>query len=305
MKAQKNFSFMFLFMVVLALVVSACSQTTAGMGTKSSDLTTQQVLQKSADAMKKLKSSHIELKTDTSIQTVEGKDKATNKPLATNVNATVVGSGDQQGPDQQQINLTTTLGQTTTKLAEVISGSKIYIQNAQSKWYIIDKDKYSAGNTNPFSGMTLDQNSLLGIIQNIKVDDHGADKENGNLRHITATLDKEAFNQLLTANPRLKSSLSQQNIDMVLKSTKQFLAVVDVWIDESKFYVHRTQLKLDVVSDASAIAIGTSASNVPSAVNISLKMVVDLSKFDQPITITVPTNATPTSDPAAIFGLAK
>ncbi|GCE04842.1 DUF6612 family protein [Dictyobacter aurantiacus] len=306
MKAGKTFSFMFLCMVTLALFISACSQTTTGTNTgnnnKPSDLTAQQVLQKSADAMKKLKSSHIDVKSNTSVQAVEAKSTNNGKtPAATNVNIAMTGSGDQEGPDQQQMSLNVNSAQQTTKLAEVVSGNKVYIQNNLGKWYVLDKQQIAGVNGNMFSGVTVDQNSLLGLVQNVKLTDHGDDTQAGpSLRHLTASLDKAALQQVLTQNPQLKGSLGQQNIDTILKSAKQFNAVVDVWIDESKFYVHRTQLKLDIVADTTAIS-----NNSPSAAKSSATTVVDLSKFDQPVTIKVPTNATPTNNPATVFGLSQ
>ncbi|GCE18747.1 DUF6612 family protein [Dictyobacter kobayashii] len=304
MKAGKTFSFMFLCMVALALLVSACSQTTTGTGStnKPSDLTPQQVLQKSADAMKKLKSSHIEVKSDTSLQAVEAKSSTNSKtPSATNLNVSTTGSGDEQGADQQQLAVTVNSAQQTTKLAEVVSGSKVYIQNNLGKWYVLDKQQLAGSNTNMFSGVTVDQNSLLGLVQNVKLVDHGDENLAGSsLRHLTASLDKNALQQVLTQSPQLKGSLGQQNIDTILKSAKQFNAVVDVWIDENKFYIHRTQLQLDILADTSAAGNGA-----PAAAKSSVKTVVDLSKFDQPVTIKVPTNATPTTNPATVFGLSQ
>jgi len=306
MKVGKTFSFMFLCMVALTLLISACSQATTSPGTgntnKPSDLTAQQVLQKSADAMKNLKSSHIEVKANTSVQAVEAKSTNNGKtPSGTNLNVTMTGSGDQQGANQQQMALTVNSAQQTTKLAEVVNGNKVYVQNNLGKWYVLDKQQVAGANNNMFSGVTVDQNSMLGLIQNVKLTDHGDDTQAGpSLRHLTATLDKAALQQVLTQNPQLKGSLGQQNIDTILKSAKQFNAVVDVWIDENKFYVHRTQLQLDIVADTTAVSKDT-----PAAAKSSVKTVVDLSKFDQPVTITVPTNATPTNDPATVFGLSQ
>ncbi|WP_126626922.1 DUF6612 family protein [Dictyobacter alpinus] len=308
MKARKNFSFMFLFMTVLVLLVSACgNQSTPGTGSqpkpKPSDLTVQQVLQKSADAMKNLKSSHIELKSNSSTQAAQVSTKPSDKatPVATNVNISMTGSGDQQGTDQQQLNLTINSAQQNTKLGEIVKGDKVYIQNAQGKWYVLNKSQLTGSTTNLFSGATFDQNSLLGLIQSVKLVDHGADNLNGeSLRHLTASLDKDALKQILKQNPNFKGSLGQQNIDTALSSAKTFLTVVDVWIDESKFYVHRTQVKTDIVLDTSATA---TKGTTPGVVNSASTSVIDLSKFDQPVTINVPANATPTDNPATAFGL--
>jgi hypothetical protein len=102
-------------------------------------------------------------------------------------------------------------------------------------------------------------------------------------------LDKDALRQLLNANAQLKNSLGTANIDSVLNNTKSFLSTVDVWIDETNFYVHRTELKINLDADTSSVGNGA-----PTSVKSATDTIVDLSKFNDAVTITPPTNATPT-----------
>lgn len=101
---------------------------------------------------------------------------------------------------------------------------------------------------------------------------------------------------MLNNNPDLKSTLGQQNIDTLLNHTKSFKSTIDVWIDETQFYVYRTELKLNMVADTTGIR-----NEVPQIVSTNLDTIVDLSKFNQPVTFTVPSNATPTT----VIGIGK
>jgi len=254
-----------------------------------------QVLQKSADAMKQLKSSHVDLQSTTNVKADTGTPTSSTQ-TPTSVNLQVTGNGDQQLPDQEQMNLTLN---NTTKVSEILQGDKVYIKNSKGQWYVLDKNTLKNMAGNPFSGFTIDQNALLGLLQHIKLNDHGTEALKGtNLRHITATLDKNALQQLLASNPQLKSTFGQQNIDTVINDAKSFNSTADVWIDETNFYVHRSELKINL--DANTSAIGNGA---PAAVNTAQDTIVDLSKFNDAITITPPTNAIPTNDPTTVLGL--
>jgi hypothetical protein len=83
-----------------------------------------------------------------------------------------------------------------------------------------------------------------------------------------------------------------------LKST------LDVWIDETNFYVHHVELKLNADADLSSLATpGTNGTiTLPSNATVTLDSIVDLSKFNQTVTITPPANATPVNNPSVIFG---
>lgn len=289
-------------MLAVALLGSACSQSiNIGSGNAVSSYTPLQVLQKSADAMKQLKSSHVNLQSTNNVQTIGGSATPTsNAQSPTSYNITIKGDGDQALPDEEQLNLNINEG---TKIVQILKGNQVYIQNPQGKWYVISKSQIRDTVGNPFSGVNLDQNSLLGLIQHTKITDHGYDSPSGvtvpaneHWRHITAALDKEALRQLLTDNPQLKSSLGQQNIDTLLNNTKSFTSTVDVWIDETQFYVHRTQFVLNMDATTSGLANGA-----PNEVSTKINSIVDLSKFNETVNITAPTNATPASDAGTIF----
>ncbi|MBE3560456.1 MAG: LppX_LprAFG lipoprotein [Ktedonobacteraceae bacterium] len=271
------------------LLLSACSP--AGSATSSS-LTPLQVLQNSGSAMQKLKTVHIELQSNSGVQT-EGASNG--KAAPANYTANITGSGDVILPDQEQLKLTVNQN---THIAQVLQGNNVYIQNARGQWYVLDRSRYQGLVGNPFAGVTIDQKSLLGLVSHATITDHGIEALNGqNLRHITADLDKDAVRAMFNENPQLKSLVGQQNIDEVLNRTKSFKSTADVWIDESQFYLHRTALKLNLVADTSGIQGSAS-----SSLTANLDTTVDLSKFNDPVTITPPTNATPTDNPGNILG---
>src|SRR5947209_8741431 len=235
---KKSYIILALTLISTVLVISACSQPITGPTTGTgSSLTPLQVLQNSANAMQQLKSAHVEIQSTNSVQSsnatatvqiptataVTGTPTATatpasSTPIPTTYSLSLKGSGDEALPDQEQLNLTINQN---THLAEIVQGNKVYVQNAQGQWYVLDKSAFQGIVGNPFAGVNFDQNSLLSLIQHTQITDHGTQTLNGqNLRHITATLDKEGVRQLLNDNPQLASSLGGQNIDTLLNNTK-------------------------------------------------------------------------------------
>ncbi len=301
---RKSYAIPFLALLLTALFASACSGTVSSGPGSGSSLTPLQVLQKSADAMKQLKSSHIEIQNTSNVQTTgatSATPTTTGTPTANNITVKLTGSGDEALPDQEQLKLTINSG---TTLSEILQGQKVYVQNAQGKWYVFDKNTLQGYVGNTFSGYNIDQNTLLGLIQHAKITDYGTQQLNGqSLRHISAALDKTALSQLLKDNPELSGGINQQDIDNVLSKAKSFQSTVDVWIDETQFYVHRSEFKLSLNADTSSISgTPTVAGTVPTSITTNQDSIIDLSKFNDPVTITPPTDATPTNDPTVILG---
>jgi len=288
-----------LALAAILLIVSACSAPGASGSNGNSSLTVLQVLQKSASAMQKLKSVHFDTTTNGSFQGNSSSSASSSNAITVNLK----GSGDELMPDQQQAHITLN---SMIKLAEVVTTDKVYVQNPQGKWYVLDKSALKGQSGNLFNGSNIfNMNDLLGMLQEVQLTDHGDQSLNGQtLRHITATLDKNALQRILTSNNQLSSTLGQQNITKILNSTKSFKSTLDVWIDETNFYVHRTELKVN--ADADLISLSAPGKNgtitLPSNATVTLDSIVDLTKFNQPVTITPPTNATPASSPGVIFG---
>jgi hypothetical protein len=300
---RKSYAIPFLALLLTALFATACGTVSSTPGSGSS-LTPLQVLQKSATAMQQLKSSHVEIQNTSNVQTTgatSATPTTTGTPTANNITIKLTGSGDQALPNQEQLKLTINQG---TTLSEILQGQKVYVQNAQGKWYVFDKATLQGYVGNTFSGYNIDQKTLLGLIQNAKITDYGTQTLNGqSLRHIGAALDKTALSQLLKNNPELSGGISAQEIDTVLSKAKSFQSTVDVWIDETQFYVHRSEFKLSLNADTSSLSgTPTVAGTVPTSITTNQDSIIDLSKFNDSVTITPPTDATPTNDPTVILG---
>ncbi len=303
MKIFKRY-YILLVLLPALLLISACSPS-VGIGTGSSSLTVLQVLQNSAKAMKNLKSAHIVTQTNGMLQTIS--TSAT--PSSGQTTFSVTGSGDEALPAQESLRISINWGTNSqpTNLAEIVQGDRVYIQNAKRQWYVMDKSTFEQYIGNPFSGINgLDPNNLLGLLQNTQITDHGDELLNEqNLRHITVAFDKEAFRKIVANDPQLANMFGQQNINTLLNNTKTFITNLDLWIDESTSYVHRTELKFNLnenVSGLSQSLTPVATFPLPAGVITSFDSTLDLSNFNAPVTITPPTSAIPTDNPLTIFG---
>jgi hypothetical protein len=301
MSIRKQYIVSLIALLAIILTISACSpQIGVTSPSSGSSLTPLQVLQNSSNAMRQLKSAHVSLQSTNNLQTT-GSSSGSGASKPQNVTVNVTGSGDEALPSQEQLKLSINALNQVTNLTEIVQGNQVYVQNPQGQWYVMNTSQLEGMVGNPFAGISLDQNTLLGLIQHTQITDHGDESLNGkSLRHITASLDKDALRQLLVSNPQLKGALGTQDINTLLNNTKSFLSTIDVWIDETHFYVHRTQLKLNLAANTGAV------SNIaPTTTTVNLNTIVDLSNFNAPVIITPPTNAIPTSNPGAIFGIGK
>lgn len=287
----------------LLLLVSACSTP----GTSTPQPTVLQVLQNSQKAMSQLKSAHVNM-------TLNGSGSSSNSPGTPGITPTtggtvtfkLSGSGDEALPGQEKMNFTVTqsVSNATNSFAEILSGGKLYAQFG-GKWYQVN----TSGVNNPFTGIGApNMTQLLGLLSHMQIVDHGLETLNGvSLRHITFTLDKVALQQLLSSNPQLVSALGQGNINAIINNTQAFASSLDLWIDETQYYVHRAEFKLNMNVNASSLAATVTPTTgspiqpyIPSTVLTNLDSIVDLSNFNQPVTITPPPNATPISLPNTV-----
>ena len=317
MKIHKRHSILFIALATVLLLISACSPSIGGTG--GSSLTVLQLLQNSSTAMGKLKSAHVDLKVNGSGQTITSTTAGTPTATATTgtpttttnqVTYSLTGSGDEALPKEEamQFNVTQSATNTTNNFAQIVQGDKIYIKNSKGQWYVLNKSILKGYVDNPFSGINSpDLTVLLGLLQHTQITDKGVETLNGQtLRHIIIAMDKAALKQFLSNNPQLLDILGQQNLNAFIDNTKTFSSSVDLWIDETTSYVHRTELKFNLGVDTGSLShlITPTVTTVvvPSNIATNFDSIVDLSKFNDPITITPPTNAIPTNDPTTVFG---
>src|SRR6266568_2297877 len=301
MKRYKRL-YSFLILALFLLLMSACSSTTGA-----SQLTPVQVLQNSSHAMKQLKSAHFGLNITTNLLANVAGTPTTATPTAGQVNVRVIGSGDENLPDQQSLQVT--IGQNIAgpniNLSEILLKDKVYLQNPKGQWYVLDKSVLEKAIGNTFTEINVDPLGFLDLLQHANLIDHGTESLNGQqLRHISADLDKAGLKLLLTSNPQLSKLFGQQNITSVIDHTKTFQASIDLWIDETNFYIHRTELKFDLTGDLSSPGnTATPAAGPNSGLAAHFDSITDLSNFNQPVSITPPANAIPTDNPLNVFSL--
>ena len=305
----KRFGLLLLIGLAAALLVSACSMpggSSSGSSTPQSNLTVMQVLQNSQKAMSQLKSAHVDLNIKGSGQSSGSASPTTGSPIPSGaVNFSLIGHGDEALPSQEQMNLTVTQSVTNTPntVTEILSGGKLYAQFG-GQWYVLNGS--SGGVEQPLTGLSSpDMSQLLGLLSHMQIVDHGDQSLNStSLRHITFKLDKFALQQLLDSNSQLVNMVGKANIDAVINNTQTFNATLDLWIDETQFYVHRTELKLNL--NVNPAGIGQSitptpgspiSGSLPTSALTNLDSIVDLSNFNQPVSITPPANATPVTIP--------
>ncbi|HET9999744.1 MAG TPA: DUF6612 family protein [Ktedonobacteraceae bacterium] len=290
-----------LLMMVMLLVLSACG---------GSSVTAGQLLTNSANAMKQIKSLHLDMTATVNVG-VSGLPSTSSSSIPANTNITVNASGDEVMPDQTSLKLSTSgVGNGKFAFAEIVKGNQLYIQNAQGQWYVMDKSKLEGSSTslnNLLSKASVpDFSKLLNLLQkDVTVVDHGDETLNGaSLRHITVTLDKNGLVKLIQSTDQFKG-ITQQDINQLLNSVSNFSASLDFWFDEATSYIHRFELKLNFAADMSKLSTPTSdtSSSAPTGFSLKADITVDLSKFnDSSIKITAPANAIPTDNPGVLFG---
>jgi len=301
MRKTNHFLPLLMALAATLLLFSACGSSTGSGNGPTNKVSTLQVLQNSQKAMSNLKSAHVGLQMKGSGQ------QAGSTTTPSNITFSLSGSGDEALPNQEKMQLTTTqsVTNTTANLNEIYANNTLYVQNNGGQWYALNGS--SVGNVgNPFSGFgSLSMTQLLQLLAHTQITDHGDQSLNGvTLRHITMKLDKYALAQLLDSNQQLVKLLGQQNINASINNAQSFNATLDLWIDETQFYVHRSELKLAINANTASLkqAItptpgSTVQGAIPSSVITNLDSIVDLSNFNAPVTITPPPNATPITIP--------
>lgn len=294
---------LFLLLAIVLLFVSACSSL---IGAPGSSQTALQILQKSSDAMKSLKTVHFDMNMGESLKM--------STPISTstspgNYTINVKATGDEVLPSQSSLQLTTAtnIGSSSNiKFAETVTGGKVYIQNTKGQWFVLDQSQFKAAGGNPFAGTDVSgYNTLLDLAQKATFVDHGDQTLNGvSLRHITVTFGKNTLSDLLNATGALNklSTQQQQSMNNLLNSIKLQNASLELWIDESTYYVHQMEIKFTMnINTGAFVTPTTSSSSALFNMSTALDITINYSNFNAPITIKAPANATPTNNILSAF----
>ena len=294
-------SSLFLVLACMVLLISACGAQGGGSAagnTPVASLTPAQLLQKTTTTMSQLKSVSFTMKSggNTTMPSFTGSG-GNSQTISTTTKA----NGVLVPPHDTKLQLSTAIPGQTLSFAEVIKGQKVYIQNQKGQWYVMDKSASGASFTN--SNVT-DYNKLL-LLKDVKVTDDGNTTLNGtSVRHLTLTFTKNALNDLMNDTGTLNNlpASQKQQMSKVFQNMTMKNTVLDVWIDNATAYLHRFQLQFDLDMDMSKSVTpipGNSASS--SNIEVTQNTVIDYSKFNDPVTIAAPGNATPASSMQQIF----
>lgn len=268
MRTSKQYIFPTM-LVTLLFLLAGCGMPGVTAGAPS----TAQMIQNSVGAMSKLKSAHVDFQANVNLASNTSSTSTNSGSMTFNV----TGHSDVAGPNQVSVDLQ--LGSVPV-LSLVSNGQKIYIRGKNGTWYFLEKGQLKDGAQNFFSqSLTQRMGQILGLLQNAKLIDHGQEALNGQtLEHITATFDQQTLQQLSTQLNGLLSANVQSQLQK---------ATLDLWIDQSTWYIHQAQL--DVVAQAQVSLKGKSTSVSPADV----KLQFNFSKFNAPVNIQVPANAVP------------
>lgn len=277
---------------MLLLLMAACS--IPGIGANKSTLT---LLQSSDSAMKQLKTAHVVMNMTSTSSLNAGSSTQTIVKMKLN--------GDVALPDQSstQLTLSTTAGSRSIpdiNVSMIMAGQKLYIQNSQGKWYLLDNTLFKGSSGNPFAGSDVTgYNKLLALAQKATVTDRGTETLNGaSLHHVAVTFGKESLADLLKATGQNLPSSQQADLDQLMRNINVSKLTLDLWIDDATSYVHRMELKMAVtINGIAAPTTGSSGTGITSDSDI----VIDYSKFNEPVTITAPADATPSDNLLSIF----
>jgi len=275
----------FLSLVIVLLFVSACSSL---IGAPGSSQTALQILQKSSDAMKGLKTVHFDMKLGESL-----KMNTSASTMPSNYTVNVKATGDEVLPNQISLQLTTAanIGSSLNiKFAETVTGGKVYIQNTKGQWFVLDESQFKTAGTNPFAGTDVSgYNTLLDLAQKATFVDHGDQTLNGeSLRHISVTLGKNTLSDLLNATGALNklSTQQQQDVNKLLSGIQLQNASLELWVDENTYYVHQMEIKFSMnINMGALVTPTTSSSSASSNISTAIDITINYSKFNAPITI--------------------
>jgi len=276
MQTYKKYGYLTGLLVALFFVLTAC----AAPGLAGSPPTPAQTLQKSAQAMSKLKTVHFALSQTT--LTVQSGSSTTN-----GISFNVSGQGDVASPDG--VSLSLALGQ--NPLISVVSlNGTAYVQVMGGTWYSTSTSQLKDSlqkllAQNPTKGV----GQVMTILQNAKLTDHGQVSLDGtSLDHITATLDQQTLQELNTQLGGLLPANEQGTQNSITQAT------MDFWIDQSTGYVHQLTLDITAQVDGGALQQYTHLNLGKAApLTVELKSQINFSKFNQPVTIYAPAKSVP------------
>lgn len=291
-RSTRRFLAMVPLAVVCMLIVSACSSPLSNFGMFS----TYQLLAQSVIAMRQVTSTHIALQVSGSTHL----SQAVLPGIPQDEQIMITGTGDEalprMGQEQLQLAVKTTTG-SPLQVNEVYSQRHLFVQSgAQGTWFEVDTNSLPRVQSliQSLIPQNLDLGTLLTLAQHVQVSDKGSETIAGQaLHHVSVAFDTAGLQQLLAA-----SHPATQQEQQVITALRQDLRVangtLDLWIDSATSLIHRVELKGQI--EASINPQGTTTqpgaqAMQPLIVASTFDGRVDLSNFNQQVSISLPTNA--------------
>lgn len=275
MRTQQRYR-VYAMLVTLLLLLASCGVPGFASGSPSPA----QILQNSVDAMSHVQSAHIDLQANVNMPSSPSSANTITNMSAVNV----TGHSDVANPDKVSLDLL--MGD--AQLLSVVSiGQKVYLREKSGNWFFLEKNQIKDKEQSFFSqSLTQRMGQIMVLLQEAQLTDHGQESLNGEtLEHITATLDGQTLQALSGQFNGFLSTSAVQGQNQLQK------AVLDVWIDLSTSYVHQAQLDLMATAQMPSNGQQGQEQGPVKAQPVELKLQLNFSKFNAPVTIQAPANA--------------
>jgi hypothetical protein len=287
-----------LLAALLILTISACAIET---------IPTIVSLSSSATAMSQIQSFHVEANLDTSIHLSQPILALTDMKGSLTANGNLAPS---QKLTQLDVTLKPTLANITIPIGTItliVNNQQLYMRPAAdttTQWFTL---------VLPASSITLgtpDIGSILSILSHVQFHDHGTETlpgTNKQLHHLTVDGDQGILGPLLS-NSSVAQQIGSDAFNKAIESISSLQIAADFWIDTATNLINEVDLNATTDINLSAllealtqakqptVSIATTLVNIlpkPLTATITTKGSIKFSKFNEPIHITVPANASP------------
>lgn len=238
-----------------------------------------QQLGNTATAMLQVKSAHVVV----ALSSTTHLSRPLIGSLPQDITVKVTGSGVEALPQEQQMNL---IVNNLPATQETLSQGKWFVEFPNHLVFmLVPSIPGSLGtsargrNPSPTPGtpsQNLDVDAVIALVQHLQITDHGEETVSGmRLHHIAIALDTQAIKQLL--------SLAGAQGKQVAEAIQWVKGTADLFINDTNSLVYRVGLTGTV-----NVQIPALGQKIPATTQFTAQM--DLSQFNQPVTIVAPKN---------------
>lgn len=257
-----------------------------------------QLLQNTRAVMKKLTTVHFNVSNNFTI-------KFGSPPTGLSSTILTTTNGVEKDPAQIQLEATVNFSENgrstpnnSAPVRNIQLAGKHYSNIASTQtWYVVNTDIY-AGMKFYILDVTAEMRSLLALASQGQIEDKGYQTINGaKLHHLSVTINKA---HLLDLSQAINNAAPGYGPDKTFfeKRLKNPKGSIEFWIDEVSGYPYRTETKMTYQltignGSESLVPPTTTPTTAKDTGNISMENIINLDKFNQPVTIKAPAGATP------------